>query len=171
MPRYVALLRGVSPVNAKMTDLKRCFESVGFQDVRTVLSSGNVVFSSRGSSEPALARKAENAMQAMLGRKFATIVKSASFLQELIAADRHAAFDLPKDAKRVVTFLRVAPGSTVRLPIEKDGAIILSRVGTEVFTAYVRNAQGPVFMSLLEKNFGSDITTRTLDTIRKCAHA
>ncbi len=84
MPRYVALLRGVSPVNARMPDLKRCFESAGFQDVRTVLSSGNVVFSSRASSEVTLARKAETAMQAMLGRKFATIVKSATFLQDLV---------------------------------------------------------------------------------------
>jgi len=44
MPRYVAFLRGVSPMNLKMADLKACFEKMGFTDVRTVLSSGNVVF-------------------------------------------------------------------------------------------------------------------------------
>jgi uncharacterized protein (DUF1697 family) len=59
MPRYVAFLRGVSPVNAKMTDLKRCFEEAGFTHVRTVLSSGNVVFDSRSSSEAVLERRAE----------------------------------------------------------------------------------------------------------------
>ena len=171
MPRYVAFLRGVSPVNARMPDLKRCFESAGFQDVRTVLASGNVVFSSRTSSEATLARKAEAAMQEMMGRKFATIVKSATFLQVLVDEDHHARFDLPDGAKRVVTFLRAAPQSRVALPIEKDGAVILGRVGTEVFTAYVPNARGPVFMTLLEKAFGSEITTRTLDTIRKCARA
>jgi uncharacterized protein (DUF1697 family) len=171
MPRYVAFLRGVSPVNAKMADLKRCFESAGFQEVRTVLSSGNVVFSSRAASESTLARKAENAMQAILGRKFATIVKSTSFLQELLEADHHSNFDLPKNAKRVVTFLHATAQTSAALPAEKDGAIILGRVGTEVFTAYVPNARGPVFMALLEKAFGSNITTRTLDTIRKCARA
>jgi uncharacterized protein (DUF1697 family) len=45
MPRYVAFLRGVSPMNAKMPELKKCFESAGFTDVKTLLSSGNVVFS------------------------------------------------------------------------------------------------------------------------------
>jgi uncharacterized protein (DUF1697 family) len=154
-----------------MPELKRCFESAGFQDVRTVLASGNVVFSSRASREATLARKAEAAMQTMLGRRFATIVKPAIFLQALLDADHHARFGFPNGAKRVVTFLRSAPESRVILPVEKDGAVILGRVGTEVFTAYVADARGPVFMTLLEKAFGSEITTRTLDTIRKCARA
>jgi hypothetical protein len=34
-----------------------------------------------------------------------------------------------------------------------------------------RVPKGPVFMSLLERTFGTDITTRTLDTVRKCASA
>ena len=67
MPRYVAFLRGVSPLNAKMPELKRCFEAAGFGDVRTLLSSGNVVFSSKALKEPLLARSAEDAMQSQLG--------------------------------------------------------------------------------------------------------
>src|SRR5258707_3906639 len=47
VPRYAAFLRGVMPTNAKMPDLKRAFEAAGFTDVRTVLASGNVVFSAR----------------------------------------------------------------------------------------------------------------------------
>jgi hypothetical protein len=31
--------------------------------------------------------------------------------------------------------------------------------------------KGPVFMTFLERTFGKDITTRTLDTVRKCAMA
>jgi uncharacterized protein (DUF1697 family) len=171
MPRYVAFLRGVSPTNAKMPELKRCFESAGFEDVRTVLASGNVAFNSRAAKESTLARKAEDAMQEMLGRRFATIVKSTLFLEQLLEADLHATFNLPRDAKRVVTFLRDPPKKPVALPIEQDGATILCRVGTEIFTAYVRNPRGPVFMTLLEKAYGSEITTRTLDTIRKCSLA
>ena len=76
MPRYVAFLRGVSPMNAKMPELKRCFEEAGFGDVRTVLSSGNVVFDARAGSGPALARRIEEAMKERLGRTFHTIVRS-----------------------------------------------------------------------------------------------
>ncbi len=50
MPRFVAFLRGVSPMNAKMTQLAYCFETAGFSEVRTLLSSGNVVFSARAAS-------------------------------------------------------------------------------------------------------------------------
>ena len=68
MPRYAALLRGVSPMNAKMPELKRAFENAGFDEVRTVLGSGNVVFNARAASDAALQRKAEAAMQEHLGR-------------------------------------------------------------------------------------------------------
>jgi hypothetical protein len=32
--RYAAFLRGGSPKNAKMPELKRCFEAAGFKDVK-----------------------------------------------------------------------------------------------------------------------------------------
>ena len=62
MARYVAFLRGVSPTNAKMPALARCFELAGFTDVKTVLSSGNVVFASQIRSVAEMERKAEATM-------------------------------------------------------------------------------------------------------------
>jgi uncharacterized protein (DUF1697 family) len=56
MRRYAALLRGVSPANARMDDLRRAFEAAGFGDVRTVLSSGNVLFGARPAPLRALER-------------------------------------------------------------------------------------------------------------------
>jgi len=158
-------------MNASMPALKRCFEAAGFSDVRTLLSSGNVVFSSRASSPDALERRAEHTMLAELGRSFSTIVRPAPYLQDLIASDPFAAFALPPSAKRVVTFLRRPVESRVPLPVERDGARILKLAAGEVFTAYVPGAKGPVFMRLLERTFGTDITTRTLDTVRTCALA
>jgi len=171
MPRFVAFLRGVSPMNAKMPALKRCFEVEGFSDVRTLLSSGNVVFNARSSSLATLERRAEKAMQSELGRSFHTIVRSTELLQELIESDPFAEFSLPPAAKRVITFLRGHAESKLRLPIERDGASILKFTGSEVLAAYVPGPKGPVFMNLLERTFGTNITTRTLDTVRKCAWA
>src|SRR5258706_299434 len=110
MPRYVAFLRGVSPMNAKNMELKRSFEGAGLTDVKTVLSSGNVVFNARAKSETALVRQAEAAMAKYLGRTFYTIVRPARVLQDLIEADPYATFHLPANAKRVVTFLREPKG-------------------------------------------------------------
>jgi len=170
MPRYVAFLRGVSPVNAQMPALKRCFEAAGFADVRTILSSGNVAFDARATSLPELERRAEKAMHAGLGRSFGTIVRSARYLQELLASDPFGEFALPPQAKRVVTFLRRRE-TGLALPIERDGASIMKVLGSEAFSAYVPGPKGPVFMILLERTFGTDVTTRTLDTVRKCASA
>ena len=171
MPRYVAFLRGVSPMNAKMPELRRCFEDAGFGNVRTVLSSGNVVFDAGGRSETALARKAEAAMQASLGRSFRTLVRPVAHLQALLDADPFAALPVPANAKRVVTFLPELPPQALRLPVEQEGAVILAVQGREALTAYVPVPGKPVFMALIEKTFGKDVTTRTWDTLRKCAAA
>jgi uncharacterized protein (DUF1697 family) len=171
MPRYVAFLRGVSPMNAKMAELKSCFEGAGFSDIQTVLSSGNVVFNARAMSEALLEGKAQAAMASQLGRTFYTIVRTADVLRALIEADPYAACNLPADAKRVVTFLRAPYTAKLPLPIELDGARILAVRGREIFSAYVPSPRGPVFMTLIEKTFGSNVTTRTWDTVKKCAAA
>jgi uncharacterized protein (DUF1697 family) len=171
MPRYAAFLRGVMPTNAKMPELKKCFEEAGFSEVRTLLSSGNVVFDARKASEAALERRAEAAMLERLGRAFYTIVRPVSRLNEIIDTDPFAPFELGANAKRVITFLREPHGADLSLPLEVDGARILAVDGREVFTAYLPSARGPAFMALIQKTFGENVTTRTWDTVRKCGLA
>ena len=169
MPRYVAFLRAVSPMNARMPELKRAFERAGFTEVRTLLSSGNVVFNARAASSASLERKAEAAMKKTLGRAFGTFVRSQQELARLIERNPFDAHRLPKEAKRVVSFLRKR--AQVKLPDEVHGARILSVKGAEVLTAYVPSKRGPVFMALIDKTFGKEVTTRTWDTVRKCTTA
>jgi uncharacterized protein (DUF1697 family) len=169
MPRYAAFLRGVSPMNAKMPELKKAFEAAGFEDVKTVLSSGNVVFTGRAASEAALQKKAEAAMEKHLGTRFLTIVRPVDALREILATDPYEPFRLPPEAKRIVTFLREKPASKLELPIEMHGARILAMNGPEIFSAYVPTPKGPVFMTLIEKTFGKEVTTRTWETVRKVA--
>jgi uncharacterized protein (DUF1697 family) len=171
MPRYVALLRGVTPTNAKMTDLRECLEGAGLSDVRTVLASGNVAFNTRTAAHGALERRLERVIEDGLGRSFAVIVRSVDHLTQLIEPDPFRGFSIPPNAKRVVTFLRQPPASRPSLPIERDGVFILTCTDTEVLTAYVQHEKGPIFMTLLEKTFGKDITTRTMDTVAKCIRA
>jgi uncharacterized protein (DUF1697 family) len=170
--RYVALLRGVSPMNAKMPELKRCFEQAGFGNVKTLLSSGNVVFdNARAATPAALQRKVEAAMTEHLGRTFFTIVRPQEELIALIESNPFAKFKLPKNAKRVVTFLREPHGGKLKVPVEFDNARILAVQGAEVLTAYEPQPGNPAFMHLIEKTFGKDVTTRTWETVAKCAAA
>ena len=171
MPRYAAFLRGVSPMNAKMPALKQAFETAGFSEVKTVLSSGNVVFDARRTSELALQRKAEAAMRDTLGQTFLTIVRPVEMLQEMLASDPYRAFRLEPSAKRIVTFLRNEPTASLMLPIELEGARLLALRGKELFSAYVPSPKGAVFMTLIERTLGKELTTRTWDTVGKAARA
>jgi len=171
MPRYVALLRGVSPMNAKMPALKRCFEEAGFSSVRTLLSSGNVAFDSPGESELALAHRIEAAMKRSLDRSFWTVVRPSAHLQVLIEADPFATFDVPAGMKQVVTFLREPQASGLVFPLEKNGARILTMRGLDILSAYPPEPANPAFMALLERTYAGAITTRTWNTVAKCAAA
>jgi uncharacterized protein (DUF1697 family) len=171
MPRYVAFLRGVSPMNASMAKLKACFEAAGFTDVKTVLSSGNIAFTAKPKSERVLARHAEAAMAKHLDREFLTIVRAAAYLQKLVKTDPYATFRLAPKSKRVVTFLSDPVQTRLSLPLETDGVRMLTMSAREIFTAYVPGPRGPMFMTLIEKTFGKNVTTRTWDTVKTCAVA
>jgi uncharacterized protein (DUF1697 family) len=169
MTRYAAFLRGVMPMNCKMPALKEAFEVAGFTEVKTVLASGNVVFDARRASDDALQLKAEAGMQERLGRTFLTIVRPVDQLRELLATDPYRPFKVSPKAKRIVTFLRGRPTARIKLPVEMHGARILAMNDGEIFSAYLPTPKGPVFMSLIEKTFGKDQTTRTWETIMKVA--
>ena len=169
MARFVAFLRGVMPTNAKMPELKAAFELAGFTNVKTVLGSGNLVFETPTQAEEEIERKAEQAMERTLGRFFYTIVRPVSHLQSLLALDSYSAAGIPQSAKRVVSFMRVAQNSRTPLPLAEHEASVFMVSGREVFTAYVPTSKGPVFMNLIERAFGFNVTTRTLETVAKCA--
>jgi uncharacterized protein (DUF1697 family) len=167
--RYAAFLRGVTPMNAAMPELRRAFEAAGFTDVSTLLSSGNVLFTAPLASAATLQDQAEAAMARRLGSAFLTFVRPVNELRALIASEPYQGFRLKPETKRIVTFLRERPAAPLGLPIELDGARILAVRGTEIFSAYLPTPKGPVFMRLIEKTFGKSQTTRTWDTVTKAA--
>lgn len=158
-------------MNASMPELKKTFENAGFTNVKTVLGSGNVVFNAREKTSSAIERKAEAQMQKDLGRIFFTIVRSNDELAHLLSIDPFASYKIPAAAKKVVTFLRDDPADFPNLPVEKDGAVIAGAHGSHIFAHYIAHPKGPTFMVLIEKLFGKQVTTRTWETVRKCAAA
>jgi uncharacterized protein (DUF1697 family) len=170
MPRQAAFLRGVSPMNCKMPELAAAFEAAGFGAAKTVLSSGNVVFTGRGASK-SLQKKAEAAMELHLGKAFLTFVRAVDELQALLEEDPFRRHKLPAGAKRVVTFLADGKAKAPKLPVEMQQAAILAVADGIAFSAYVPQQNDPAFMRLIEQTFGKDVTTRTWDTVRKVVAA
>lgn len=157
-------------MNCKMPELAAAFEGAGFTDVKTVLSSGNVVFTGRG-TPAALKKKAEAAMQAHMGKSFTTFIRPIAELQALLEDDPFQHFKLHAKAKRIATFLADVKAPAPKLPIEMLQAQILAVEDGIVFSAYVPRENDPAFMRLIEKTFGKEVTTRTWDTVRKVVAA
>jgi uncharacterized protein (DUF1697 family) len=136
-----------------------------------VLSSGNAAFDTRTAPEAQIERQLEQLLLAGFGKRFFPVVRSSAWLAEFVASDPFAGLAVPAGAKRVVSFLRTAAASKLALPATEDTATVFCQLGREVLTAYTPSAQGPVFMQLLARAYGDQITTRTLDTVVKCATA
>jgi hypothetical protein len=99
------------------------------------------------------------------------LLASLSITWAWIASDPYGGFRLDSGAKRIVTFVVKPPRADLILPIERDGARILRFQGGVAFSCYERIPKGPVFMTLLEKAFGKDQTTRTWHTLEKVVSA
>lgn len=102
MPRFVVLLRGVNVGRGKrvpMAEFRRLLERLGCTDVRTLLNSGNAVFSSTGRSGMEHAAAIADAIEERFGFTTPVIVKTALELKAIIeespivpADDEHSRF-------------------------------------------------------------------------------
>src|SRR5262245_11535565 len=91
--RYLALLRGVNNIGMTrrvvMADLRVVFEELGFRDVRTLLNSGNVIFSAPNIGRGDVLARIEKGLAAKLGLTSPVTVLSG---QEVAGAVRNNPF-------------------------------------------------------------------------------
>jgi uncharacterized protein (DUF1697 family) len=85
MPRNIALLRGIN-LGAKrrvaMADLRALLEELGYTDVRTVLASGNAIFTGRTSR-----KTLESALEERFKMKIDVVLRTMDELRAVIDAD------------------------------------------------------------------------------------
>ena len=91
--RYVALIRGVNNIGTArrvaMADLRALFGGLGFRDVRTLLNSGNVIFSAPDNGRGDILARIEKGLASKLGLASPVTVLSG---QEVAAAVRNNPF-------------------------------------------------------------------------------
>jgi len=123
MPDFAVLLRGVNVGGGKrvpMADFRRLLESLGYTGVRTLLNSGNAVFSSTKRSVDAHAKAIHAVLVSGCGVDTPVIVKSAQEVAAIIAENPMAADDL--EAKRLIVVFRQDP-KTLR-DLDAVGAVV-----------------------------------------------
>jgi len=109
--RYIALLRGVNVGRAKriaMADLRKLVGDLGFGDVRSVLASGNVVFSAPPLAPGDAAAAIEEALVLKLGVAARVTVLGSDELSAII--QENPLLPLATDHARLLTFILSEPG-------------------------------------------------------------
>lgn len=168
MAKYVALLRGIAPMNPNMRNekLRGAFEELGFTNVKTVISSGNVLFETSEKDAPKLEAIIERALPEMLGFTSTTIVRSLADLQDLVSANPFAGYEHSLKTSLNVTFLKTKPDN--HQPLEGRGFSIIRVTDREVCSVIdTSTAKTPDFMAKAERAYGKQITTRTWKTVER----
>lgn len=164
MPSYIALLRAVnvgSTGKLPMDDLKAMCVAEGFQEVRTYIASGNVVFSAEW-PEPEIKTALENRLTVYAGKPVGVLVRTAREMADVLAANPFP--DAPPN-RTVAIFLDAPPPADTLDGIRNraDEAIGLGK--REIYVAY----GGGMAASRLRIQAAANGTARNINTIAKLA--
>ncbi len=86
--KYVALLRGINVGGKhmiKMETLRATFSSLGFENVKSYINSGNLIFETAKTNDGKLAKKVHDAIKKDFGFEISVIVRSMAEIGEIIA--------------------------------------------------------------------------------------
>ncbi len=173
--RYVALLRGIAPMNPNHRNekLRGVLENLGLENVTSVISSGNVLFDAEPGAAAELEAVIEAAWPEQLGFTSTTILRSRDELEALVAADPFAGREDSPSSRLNVTFLKHAPTVEIPVPhvVDNGDYRITAIVDRAVCTAIDPSAsRTPDVMRWMEKTYGKQITTRTWKTVHRILH-
>jgi uncharacterized protein (DUF1697 family) len=174
MPEYVAFLRGINVggIRIKMNDLAKAFGELGFADVRTVLASGNVLFSTKRASKSTLKKKIERALGDTFGYEAWIVLLDATELRAVIDAfpfDEHDATMQPyvvlaSDPAPLAELSRSSDELVADEERIRPGAGVLYwqvRRGRSVESKFAKQSSKP--------RYKATTTVRNLRTLRKIA--
>jgi len=170
--KYVALLRGIAPLNPNMRNdkLRRVFEKLGFANVKTVISSGNVIFESPSRSVRELEARIENALSEELEFNSTTIIRSQKQVQQLVDKNPFEDREHSQKSSLNVTFLKKKRKIDIQFPYKvdnRDYTLLGMYDGAICSVIDLTSAKTPDLMLWLEKQFGKEITTRTWKTVER----
>jgi uncharacterized protein (DUF1697 family) len=167
---YVALLKGINVGGNRriaMADLKTALADAGFEDVRTVLASGNVVLKTSPTDGATLERRLETVLEDALGVTTDFMVRDADEWAATIAANPFPDAAEREPGRLIVLFLKTRPdlAKTEAYLATYAGPERVEFVGREAFIHYP-DGQGASRLALPRLGNG---TGRNWSTVMKLA--
>jgi len=175
MATHIALLRAVNVGGSRkvaMAELRGLVEGLGFGEVRSLLQSGNLVFTGGAGAAAGIEALLERAAKERLGLETDFLVRSAAEWRRLVAAN-----PFPDDAGKdpghlvaVVLKTAPAPGAMKALQAAIKGR---ERVAVAGRTAYIVYPDGigraKLTHAIIERALGTRGTGRNWNTVLKLA--
>jgi len=171
MTRCVALLRGINVGRARrvaMADLRRLVEELGFTEVRTLLNSGNVVFTAASPDAAGHARAIRASLASRCGVEAPVVSVTAADLAAIVREDPLVAVaDDP--SRHLVAFVPdPAALDVLRRLLDESWSPEALAVGR--LAAYLWCAHGVADSKLAQaclRLVGDEITMRNRSTVQK----
>ena len=173
MPVLISMLRGVNVGGhnkIKMDDLRTLCESLKFEDPRTYVQSGNVIFRTKEKNSPDLVKKIQDAIERKFGFRPAVILRTADELRRTIAATPFAASRKLEPGKILVTFLSDEPRADANATLRglKDYPEEIHLKGRELYIYFPNGAgKSKLPWSQVEKLLRTTGTARNWNTVTK----
>lgn len=174
--RWIALLRGINVggnKQIKMADLRALIAGLGFDNVKTALASGNVAFDAVHDDPAAIREAVEQGTAAVFGFVVSVIVRPRAQIVDLVARDPFAGIPVTAETRLYVTFLPAPVVTQLTIPYHAPAQdfTIISATDGEVCSVLTLSPTSRTVdsMSMLEREFGANITTRNWNTVVKLA--
>lgn len=165
MTSYVALLRAVNVGGTSklpMAELKRIAGEIGFHHPRTLIASGNLLFSSDESAAESR-KKLEQALEMHMGKHVPVLIRTAQELDAVASANPFA--DAP--GRRVlVTFLDDPPPADALDHVRHHDGERLALGTREIYVDYCGTLLGRSKLVIPAAKSG---TARNMNTVAKLA--
>ena len=171
--KYIAFLRGINVGGhhkVPMVELRKEMEKLNFENVVTLLNSGNIVFDNDDDDDAleSLEKKISEHLEKAFGFPIATIIRKSKTIYGLLENNPFKDLILSKDMRLYVSFLRKETETEFQLPWTSDDKsfkIIGINNKTILSVLDLSISKTPKAMLALARFFGKDITTRNWNTI------
>jgi len=171
MTKCVALLRGIGPSNPAMRNenLRQVVEGLGYGNVETVISSGNVIFETERDDLQEIEAEMERAWPEQLGFTSTTIIRSREQLERLVEVDPYGDLEHGAGSYLLVTFFKSPTAMSFELPHRPPAKPyrLHAMIDDTLFSVIDTTGKTPDLMSWLEKQYGKEISSRTWKTVNR----
>jgi uncharacterized protein (DUF1697 family) len=175
MTLHIALLRAVNvggTAAVKMADLKAMARDMGFEDVQTVLQSGNLVFRAPAGKDAALEERIEAALEKTFKLKTTVIVRSAGAWAKLVDGNPFGAEAKADPSHLLVMPLKAKPAHGAEAALQaaikgREEARVIDDAAYIVYPDGIGNSK--LTIAVIERALGVTGTARNWNTVTKLA--